>query len=212
MQIGITMDHIKLRPHKKSELSHYSSRTTDIEYEFPFGYKELEGIADRGTFDLTQHSKHSGKDLSVHDEANKQSFTPHVIECSVGVDRLFLTLLCDAYTEDTVEGEERTLLKFSPHIAPIKAAVLPLTKKLSDSARALHQELIKLGLMIEFDESGSIGKRYRRQDEIGTPVCFTYDFDSVEDNAVTARDRDSTKQERISIDRVSEYLMNLLRK
>ncbi|TET36555.1 glycine--tRNA ligase [Candidatus Dependentiae bacterium] len=211
-QIGINMDHIKLSQHEKSELSHYSSRTTDIEYEFPFGYKELEGIADRGTFDLTQHSKHSGKDLSVHDEATKQSYTPHVIECSVGVDRLFLTLLCDAYTQDTIGGEERTVLKLSPRMAPIKAAVLPLTKKLSEPARALYNELTKLGVMIEFDESGSIGKRYRRQDEIGTPICFTYDFDSKQDNSITVRDRDTTKQERISIDTAREYVMKILQR
>ena len=209
-QIGINPKHIKLRPHEKKELAHYSSRTTDIEYEFPFGYKELEGIADRGDFDLKQHSTHSGKDLSVHDEKTKSSYIPHVIECSVGVDRLFLALLCDAYTQDTIEGEERTVLKFSPRMAPVKAAFLPLTKKLSDPTRALYNNIAQLGLMIEYDESGSIGKRYRRQDEIGTPVCFTYDFESQEDNSVTVRDRNTTKQERISIDRVGEYLSNLL--
>lgn len=209
--IGIHREHIQLRPHEKTELSHYSSRTTDVEYEFPFGYKELEGIADRGTFDVTQHSKYSGKDLSVHDEATKQSYMPHVIECSVGVDRLFLALLCDAYTQDTVEGEERTILKFSPRIAPIKAAVLPLTKKLSEPAYAIYQTLRTLGIMIEFDETGSIGKRYRRQDEIGTPICFTYDFESEQDHAVTVRDRDTTKQERISIAQVGMYLINTLR-
>ncbi len=209
-QIGINPKHIKLRPHEKKELAHYSSRTTDIEYEFPFGYKELEGIADRGDFDLKQHSTHSGKDLSVYDDETKSSYTPHVIECSVGVDRLFLTLLCDAYTQDTIGGEERTVLRFSPRMAPIKAAILPLTKKLSEPALKLYNDLAKHGFVVEFDESGSIGKRYRRQDEIGTPVCFTYDFESQEDNSVTARNRDTTQQERINIDRISEYVNNLL--
>lgn len=208
--IGVDSKRIKLRPHDKKELAHYSSRTTDIEYEFPFGYKELEGIADRGDFDLKQHSSHSGKDLSIYDDETKSSYMPRVIECSVGVDRLFLTLLCDAYTQDSVEGEDRTVLKFSPRIAPIKAAFLPLSKKLSEPTMALYKEIAKLGFMIEFDESGSIGKRYRRQDEIGTPVCFTYDFDSQEDNAVTARNRDTTKQERISIDQVGNYLRDML--
>lgn len=205
-QIGIKPDRIRLHPHAKEELSHYSSRTTDIEYEFPFGWKELEGIADRGDFDLSQHSKHSGKDLTVHDEQEKRSYTPHIIESSVGVDRLFLTLLCDAYTEDIADGEERIMLALSPRIAPIKVAILPLVKKLSDPARAIYTHLASHGLMLEFDESGSIGKRYRRQDEIGTPLCITYDFESVQDNAVTIRDRDTMQQERISTDRIFEYI------
>ncbi len=208
--IGVNPSNIKLRPHDTKELAHYSSRTTDIEYEFPFGYKELEGIADRGDFDLKQHSTHSGKDLSVYDDETKSSYIPHVIECSVGVDRLFLTLLCDAYTQDTIGGEERTMLKFSPRMAPIKAAFLPLTKKLSEQTIALYNDIAQQGFMVEFDESGSIGKRYRRQDEIGTPVCFTYDFESLEDNAVTVRSRDTAQQERIGIDRVSSYLHDLL--
>lgn len=204
--LGVNPDRIKLRKHASDELSHYSSRTTDIEYEFPFGQKELEGIADRGNFDLSQHSKHSGKDLSVYDDETKQSYTPHVVECSVGTDRLFLALLCDAYTEDTVEGETRTVLKLSPKIAPIKAAFLPLVKKLSDPMHALFKAIAAKGYMVEFDDSGSVGKRYRRQDEIGTPLCFTYDFDSIEDNCVTVRDRDTTKQERISIDSIESYI------
>ena len=142
--------------------------------------KELEGIADRGDFDLTQHSKHSGKDLMVYDDETKKSYTPHIIESSVGVDRLFLTLLCDAYTEDVADGEERIRLAFSPRVAPIKVAILPLVKNLSDSARKIYIHLASHGLMLDFDESGSIGKRYRRQDEIGTPFCLTYDFQSQE--------------------------------
>jgi glycyl-tRNA synthetase, dimeric type len=209
--IGINPTHITLRPHAKDELSHYSSRTTDVEYEFPFGRKELEGIADRGNFDLTQHSKHSGKDLAVFDEETKQSYTPHVVECSVGVDRLFLALLCDAYTEDIIEGEQRIVLKFAPRIAPIKAAILPLTKKLSEQAKNLYNHIMQLGYMIEFDETGSIGKRYRRQDEIGTPLCITFDFDSLDDNCVTVRDRDTTKQSRISINDLDSYMIKALR-
>lgn len=210
--IGINQDRIRLRHHDKQELAHYSSRTTDIEYEFPFGYKELEGIADRGNFDLSQHSKHSGKDLSVYDEETKTSYIPHVIESSVGVDRLFLTLLCDAYTIDTIEGEERTVLKFAPCMAPIKAAVLPLTKKLSAQAMKVYTDLSALGYNIDFDESGSIGKRYRRQDEIGTPLCITYDFDSENDHAVTIRDRDTTEQRRVAIDHINEYVQNIIQR
>lgn len=209
--IGINTNYIRLRPHEKDELSHYSSQTSDVEYEYPFGWKELEGIAHRGDYDLSQHSKHSGKDLSVFDEETQKSFMPNVIECSVGADRLFLTVLFDAYSIDTLGGEERTVLKLHPLIAPIKAAFLPLTKKLSDNMRQLYTDIALLGYHVEFDESGSIGKRYRRQDEIGTPLCFTYDFDSLDDNCVTVRDRDTLKQERINIEKVELYLTNMLK-
>lgn len=208
--IGITMERIRLRVHEKDELSHYSSQTSDVEYEYPFGWKELEGVAHRGDYDLSQHSKHSGKDLSVFDDETQTSFMPNVIECSVGSDRLFLTVLFDAYTIDTLGGEERTVLKLHPTIAPIKAAFLPLTKKLSDNMRELYASIASSGFSVEFDESGSIGKRYRRHDEIGTPVCFTYDFDSLNDNCVTVRDRDTLKQERIPIEKVELYLTNML--
>ncbi len=208
--IGIDAKHLKFRKHESDELAHYSTRTTDIEFEFPFGWKELEGIADRGDYDLTQHSSHSGKDLRVHDEQTKESYMPHVVECSVGVDRLFLALICNAYTVDSVNGEERTVLKLHPRIAPIKAAILPLTKKLSEQAREVYTKLASQGIMVEFDESGSIGKRYRRQDEIGTPVCITYDFDSLENNTVTIRDRNTTNQERIPIDKINEYIKERL--
>lgn len=208
--IGINMNNIRQRPHEKDELAHYSTCCTDVEYNFPFGWKEMEGIAHRGTFDLSQHSKFSGKDLSVFDEETKTSYIPTVIECSVGTDRSFLMLLFDAYAEDVVEGETRIVLRLAPRMAPIKAAILPLTKKQTEPSMHLYEDLKKLGVQIEFDESGSIGKRYRRQDEIGTPVCFTYDFDSDNDGAVTARDRDTTKQERIAIDQVSAYIKKML--
>ena len=212
--IGINPDKIHLRDHTKEELSHYSSGTSDVEYEFPFGWKELEGIAYRGNFDLTQHSKFSGKDLAVFDEETQQSYVPHVVECSVGVGRLFLTLLFDAYREEQAptesgELETRVVLKLHPAIAPIKVAFLPLVKNLSEPAEALYKACKKGGISAQFDVSGSIGKRYRRQDEIGTPYCITYDFQSVEDNTVTIRYRDSMKQERISIDKIYDYLKQL---
>ncbi|HSC25080.1 MAG TPA: glycine--tRNA ligase [Candidatus Babeliales bacterium] len=208
--IGINPDRIRLRAHEQNELSHYSSKTSDVEYEYPFGWKELEGIAHRGDFDLTQHSKYSGKDLSVFDEETQQSYMPHVIECSVGSDRLFLTVLFDAYRSDNLGGEERTVLALHPSIAPIKAAFLPLTKKLSDNMKQIYRRIANSDFTVEFDESGSIGKRYRRQDEIGTPLCFTYDFDSLNDNCVTVRNRDTLKQERISNEKIELYLTDML--
>jgi glycyl-tRNA synthetase len=209
--LGLTKEKVRFRNHDKNELAHYSQCCCDVEYEFPFGWKELEGIANRSDFDLSQHSKHSGKDLSVFDEQEKISFTPCVVECSVGVDRLFLTLLFDAYHEDNVEGEIRTVLKFSPHISPIKAAFLPLSNKLFDQCHKLYIEAKQHGFFVLFDSSGSIGKRYRRQDEIGTPFCFTFDFDSLDDNKVTVRNRDTLQQERISFDQISSYLEEKLR-
>jgi len=204
--IGLDPARIRLREHAPDERAHYSTACIDVEYQFPFGWKEIEGIAHRGTFDLTQHSKHSGKDLNVFDEETKSSYTPTVIECSVGVDRLFLTLLFDAYHEDIIEGEERVVLRLNPRIAPIKAAFMPLTKKQVDPLYQIYARIRAAGFMVQFDESGSIGKRYRRQDEIGTPFCFTYDFESEKDNTVTVRHRDSTKQERINIDDIQQFL------
>ena len=207
--LGIKKENLQIRTHAAQELAHYAKQTNDIEYRFPFGWKELEGIADRGDFDLQQHSQHSGKELAVYNEAEKKSYVPHVIECSVGVDRLLLSVLFDAYCEDNVDGEMRTVLKFSPLIAPIKAAFFPLTKKQTPAMRALYTEIQqKTGFALQFDESGSIGKRYRRQDEIGTPFCFTYDFESESDQQVTVRNRDSTEQERIAIDRIAQYLID----
>ena len=206
-QIGVKDAHITLHKHGQQELAHYSSQCTDVMYQFPFGSKELEGIADRGAFDLTQHAKHAGKELAIFDDQTKQSYVPHVIECSVGVDRLFLTLLFDAYEEEDVQGETRTVLKLHPRIAPIKAAFLPLTKKLSEPMMQIYRDIKnKLPLSFEFDEAGSIGKRYRRHDEIGTPFCFTYDFESAEQESVTVRSRDTMTQERIKINQIPEYL------
>lgn len=209
-QIGLNMDKIRLYEHPKEKLSHYSKCTFDVEYEFPFGFKELEGIAHRGTFDLTQHSTHSGKDLAVFDQETNTSEMPTVVETSVGVERLFLTLLFDAYHEDTMDNETRILLKLHPSIAPIKAAVLPLVKKLNEPAEKLYKSLKQKFQHIDFDESGSIGKRYRRNDEIGTPICFTIDYQTLEDNTITLRHRDTGAQERINIDQAEIYLQNLL--
>ncbi len=211
LSLGLTPENVRTRPHASDELAHYAKGCVDVEYNFPFGWKELEGIANRADFDLTQHSKHSGKDLAVFDEATKASYTPYVVECSVGVDRLFLTLLFDAYAEDVVEGETRTVLRFHPRVAPYTAAIMPLSNKLSDQASEIYKKLKAAGIRVQFDESGSIGKRYRRQDEIGTPVCFTFDFESVEDGKVTARNRDTTKQERIAIDQIEGYVRDLMR-
>jgi len=211
-QLGIREERIRLRPHEKDELAHYSTSCTDVEYNFPFGWKELEGIAYRGNYDLSQHTQHSGKDLGVFDDETKSSYTPHVVECSVGVDRLFLTLLFDAYAEDVVEDEARVVLRFAPRIAPIKAAFLPLMKKQSEALWPIYEKFKQAGYQVQFDEAGSIGKRYRRQDEIGTPVCFTYDFESEQDHCVTARNRDTTQQERVSIDHLERYLADLLKK
>ncbi len=210
LNLGITQDKLRLRPHGPDELAHYSTQCTDVEYQFPFGWKEVEGIAHRGTFDLSRHSSASGKDLSVYDEEHKESLTPHIVECSVGVDRLFLTILFDAYKEENIEGEVRTVLRLHPRLAPIKAAFLPLTKKLSEPMYKLYTAIKNKGFMVDFDDTGSIGKRYRRNDEIGTPACFTYDFESETDNCVTVRNRDTLQQERIAIDSVEGYLRNLL--
>lgn len=209
--IGITKENLRLREHAADELSHYSKGTSDIEYHFSFGWKELEGIAHRSDYDLNQHMKFSGKDLKVYDEETKQSYVPHVVECSVGLDRLFLTLLYDAYYEDTVDGEVRTVLRLHPAVAPITAAILPLTKKQHDAAHALYQELKHTNYMVEYDISGSIGKRYRRQDEIGTPLCITIDFESEQDKMVTIRHRDSMKQERIAFSECKTYIDKLLK-
>ncbi|MBT3456439.1 glycine--tRNA ligase [bacterium] len=210
-KIGIKKENLRTREHEPEELAHYSTKSIDVEYLFPFGWKELEGIAYRGNYDLSQHSKHSGKELSIYDDQAKESFIPHVVECSTGVDRLFLTLMCDAYREEKIEGEERVVLGFSPKVAPIKAAFFPLTKKQTEAFLPVYKKIRQKYPEIQFDESGSIGKRYRRQDEIGTPVCFTYDFDSENDNSVTARDRDTTKQTRINLESIDSYLENILK-
>jgi glycyl-tRNA synthetase len=208
--IGLNMSKIRMYQHPQEKLSHYSKCTFDVEYEFPFGFKELEGIAHRGQFDLGQHTKFSGKDLSVFDQTTNTSEIPTVIESSVGVERLFLTLLFDAYHEDVMDNETRIVLKLHPSIAPIKAAVLPLMKKISEPAEKLYRDLKTKFTDLEFDDSGSIGKRYRRQDEIGTPICFTTDFQTLEDQTITVRHRDTGHQERIHIDQAQKYLEKIV--
>jgi glycyl-tRNA synthetase len=198
---GIRPDHLRLRAHEADELSHYSSATSDVEYLFPIGWSELEGIANRGDFDLVQHAKYSGKKLEYFDSAAGERYVPHVIEPSAGADRATLAFLVDAYDEEEVEGEQRTVLRLHPRLAPIKVAVLPLVRK--DGLPELAQEAyaaLKPHVQAEYDEGGSIGRRYRRQDEIGTPWCVTIDHQTTEDRTVTVRDRDSLEQDRVAID------------
>jgi glycyl-tRNA synthetase len=207
VRLGIRPDHLKLRPHDADELSHYSSATSDVEYLYPIGWSELEGIANRGDFDLTQHAQHSGEKLEYFDTASGERYVPHVIEPAAGVGRTVLAVLCDAYDEEEVAGEQRTVLKMHPRLAPIKVAVLPLVRK--DGQPELAQEAFELlrgQLQAEYDEGGSIGKRYRRQDEIGTPFCVTIDHQSLEDHTVTVRDRDSLAQERVAVDELPAVL------
>ena len=206
LDLGLNEEHLRLRDHDKDELCFYSKATTDFEFLFPFGWGELWGVADRTDYDLTQHSEHSGQPLDYFDPETNEKYIPYVIEPSLGADRVLLAFLCDAYDEETDEkGDTRTVLHFHPALAPFKAAVLPLSKKLSDKALELYDELAK-EFPTDFDETGSIGKRYRRQDEIGTPICITYDFDSVEDNCVTVRDRDTMEQKRIPISELKNYI------
>ena len=203
--LGMGPDRLRMRDHEAAELSHYSSATSDIEYRFPFGWGELWGIAHRGNFDLTQHQAHSKKELAYVDPQSGEKYLPHVVEPALGVDRLALAFLCDAYREEEVEGEKRSVLAFHPRLAPVKAAVLPLSKKLEEPAGKVF-EALRSYYPCDYDEAGSIGRRYRRQDEIGTPLCITVDFDSLEDGAATVRARDSMAQERVSMERLPEYL------
>jgi glycyl-tRNA synthetase len=209
--LGIRPDQLRLRAHGADELSHYSSATSDIEYLFPMGWSELEGIANRGDFDLTQHAKHSGEKLEYVDSASGDRFVPHVIEPAAGVDRAMLSFMVDAYDVEEVEGRERTVLRLHPRLAPVKAAVLPLVNKdgQPEKAREIYEELRKL-MSAEFDTGGSIGKRYRRQDEIGTPWGITVDHQTMEDDTVTLRDRDSLDQSRIAISELAEELTRRL--
>jgi glycyl-tRNA synthetase len=210
LALNIPQEKLRFHDHAKEELSHYSNATTDIQFNFPFGWGELWGIADRTDYDLKAHMEKSGKDLSYLDPATNERWVPFVIEPSLGVDRLLLALLASAYDDEKLEdGETRTVLRFAPEIAPYKAAVLPLSKKLSEAALPIYRELIK-HFDCEFDDAGSIGKRYRRQDEIGTPFCVTYDFDSESDGKVTIRERDSMKQQRLPIEGVSEHVNNAI--
>ena len=206
LKLGIKEENVRFRDHSKEELSHYSNATTDIEFVFPFGWGELWGVADRTDFDLKQHSKFSGENMEYTDPVTNEKYVPYCIEPSLGADRVALAFLVDAYDEETLEGgDTRVVLRLHPALAPMKAAVLPLSKKLSEGALKLYNKLSEK-YQIEYDESGSIGKRYRRQDEIGTPFCITYDFDSETDGCVTVRDRDTMEQIRIKMDELDKYI------
>ena len=206
--LGIASENLKLRDHEQEELSHYSNATTDIEFLFPFGWGELWGIADRTDFDLTAHQTHSGESMEFFDAETNEKYIPYVVEPSLGCDRVALAFLCEAYDEEVVDEEKndvRVVLRLHPFLAPFKAAVLPLSKKLAEPAGKVYAELSKK-FMIDYDDAGSIGKRYRRQDEAGTPICITYDFDSETDGCVTVRDRDTMDQERIKIEDLAAYI------
>jgi glycyl-tRNA synthetase len=210
--MGVSADRLRLRPHDSDELSHYSKQTTDIEYAFPMGWSELEGVADRTDFDLSAHAAGSGKGLSVFDEGTGEHVTPFVIEPAMGVDRAVLTLLLDAYTEEQLEKEKRVVLRIRPWLAPIKAAVMPLLRnrpELVERARAVTTDL-KARMPAMYDDTASIGKLYRRQDEIGTPFCVTVDPESLEDGAATIRERDSMTQERVALDAIPDRLAGLV--
>ena len=208
LSLGIKEENIRLRDHSKEELSHYSNATTDIEFTFPFGWGELWGIASRTDFDLSKHMEFSKQDMSYLDPESNEKYIPYVIEPSLGCDRVALAFLCNAYEEQEIaEGDVRTVLHLHPALAPYKVAVLPLSKKLSDKANEVYEMLSKK-FMCDYDEAGSIGKRYRREDEIGTPYCVTIDFDTLEDNQVTIRDRDTMEQIRISIDDLTKWIEN----
>ena len=218
LSLGMTEDHLRLRDHAKEELAFYSKATTDFEYLFPFGWGELWGVADRTDYDLNQHQSVSGKDLTYFDPETNERYIPYVVEPSLGVERSVLAVLVDAYDEEVVDAEKndvRVVLHLHPALAPYKAAVLPLSKKLSDKAREIYAELAK-EWMIDFDETGSIGKRYRREDEVGTPYCITVDFDTVGDaehegdNCVTVRERDTMQQVRVPISELKAYLAEKL--
>jgi glycyl-tRNA synthetase len=209
---GLRESHLRIRPHEQDELSHYSNATSDLEYLFPIGWSELEGVANRGDFDLSQHTRHSGTKLEFVDTATGNRYVPHVIEPAGGADRALLAFLVDAYDEEEVAGRERTVLRLHPKIAPVKAAVLPLIGKDADmveSARSLYEEL-RRRCPTEYDDSGAIGRRYRRQDEIGTPFAFTIDEQTLQDETVTVRDRDSLAQERLPIGGIREWLEDAL--
>ena len=210
--LGINSDKLRLRAHGDDELAHYSSACYDIEYKFDFGWSELEGIADRGTFDLDQHINASNKKLTYFDQVNNEHFVPAVVESSAGVDRAVLTILADAFTQEDVNGESRTVLKLSPKIAPIKVAVFPLMNKndMPEISQKIVDNIQSAGIASFFDAGGSIGKRYRRQDEAGTPFGITIDHDTLEDNTVTLRDRDTMEQERVPVDQLIEILKKKL--
>ena len=208
LSLGMRDENLRLRDHEQKELSHYSNATTDFEYLFPFGWGELWGAASRTNFDLTQHQNTSGKSLEYFDQTTNEKYLPYVVEPSLGADRVALAFLCDAYDEEVVDAEKndtRVVMHLHPALAPMKAAILPLSKKLSEGAMKVHDLLAKR-FMVEYDDAGSIGKRYRRQDEIGTPMCVTYDFDSETDGCVTVRDRDTMEQIRLPIDELTAFI------
>ena len=208
LSLGMDENNIRLRQHSKEELVFYSKGTTDIEFKFPFGWGELWGIADRTNYDLSRHMEHSKQDLSYLDPETNEKYIPYVIEPSLGCDRATLAFLCNSYEEEEIaEGDTRTVLHLHPALAPYKVAVLPLSKKLSEKASEVYEKLAK-DFMCDYDEAGSIGKRYRREDEIGTPYCVTIDFDTLEDNQVTIRDRDTMEQVRVSIDELNNWIKN----
>jgi glycyl-tRNA synthetase len=212
LRLGIREDHLRLRAHDADELSHYSSATSDVEYLYPIGWQELEGIANRGDFDLTQHAEFSRQNLEYVDTASGERYLPYVIEPAAGLGRATLAFLCDAYDEDEIEGETRTVLRLHPQLAPVKAAVLPLVKK--DGQPEVAREILTLlreRMQVEYDEGGAIGRRYRRQDEIGTPWSITVDHRTLEDRTVTVRDRDSLSQDRVAIDALADELERRLR-
>ena len=210
LDLGMKEENLRLRDHDPEELCFYSKATTDFEFLFPFGWGELWGIADRTDYDLSQHEKHSGKDMQYFDPETNTHYTPYVVEPSLGADRVALAFLVDAYDEEELaEGDVRVVLHLHPALAPVKAAILPLSKKLSDKALELYDDLAK-SFPCDFDEAGSIGKRYRRQDEVGTPFCITYDFDTETDGCVTVRDRDSMEQVRLPISEVKAYIQQKL--
>ena len=212
LSIGLKEENIRLRDHDPEELCFYSKATTDFEFLFPFGWGELWGVADRTDYDLTQHQTVSGKDLTYFDQETGEHYIPYVVEPSLGVERTVLSVLCDAYDEEVIDAEKndvRVVMHLHPTLAPFKAAILPLSKKLSDKADEIYTELSK-HFNVDFDEAGSIGKRYRRQDEVGTPLCITYDFDSEVDGCVTVRDRDSMEQVRVPIADLKNYIENAI--
>jgi glycyl-tRNA synthetase len=212
-RLGIRPDHLRLRAHDADELSHYSSATSDVEYLYPIGWSELEGIANRGDFDLTQHATFSGQKLEYVDTASGERYVPHVIEPAAGADRAMLAFMVDAYDEDEIEGEARTVMRLHPVLSPVKVAVLPLVRKdgQPELAREVFEDL-RSRVQTEYDEGGAIGRRYRRQDEIGTPWAVTIDHQSLEDRTVTLRDRDSLAQIRIAIDELGDEIENRLRR
>ncbi len=211
LDLGMNPEKVRLRPHDSDELSHYSSGTSDVEFVFPWGWDELEGIANRGDYDLTQHANHASERIEYVDSSDGSRYVPHVIEPAAGATRTMMAFLMDAYNEETVNDETRTVLKLDPRLAPYKVAVLPLSKKdtLTPTAREVF-DMVAPHYMTDYDETQAIGKRYRRQDEVGTPLCVTVDFETIEDRAVTVRDRDTMAQDRVAIDQLLSYLAERL--